>query len=139
MLRTRFGRLAVLVAVLLAKPLAAHHSFPVEFDGDKPIKIEGVITEVRWENPHTWIYIDGKDDKGNIVKWTFESKTPNQLFRDGVTRDILSPGVEVTMKGYRARDLSKNYAALSEFDLKDGRNFCAPPSGSCQSRWPARP
>ena len=48
-------------------PLAAHHSFAAEYDGTKPITINGTVTKIEWTNPHARIYIDAKDDKGTVI------------------------------------------------------------------------
>jgi hypothetical protein len=44
----------------------AHHSLSVEFDTDKTVTLTGSITEMKWSNPHGWLYIDVKDAKGEI-------------------------------------------------------------------------
>ena len=54
-------------------PVAAHHSFAATFDRDKPIVVKAVVAEVHWENPHTLMYVDVKDESGNVEKWTFET------------------------------------------------------------------
>ena len=77
---------------------------------DREITVRGVVTEVKWENPHTWIYVDAKDDSGKVVKWSFEGAVPNQLIRRGVTPSVLKPGVELTIKAHPSRDASRKPA-----------------------------
>lgn len=114
--------------VAAAMPVSAHHSFAAVFDRDKPIVVKAVVTEVRWENPHTLIYVDAKDESGNVVKWTFESFPPNVLYRKGLRPNLLKPGAEVTISGFHSKDDS-NFAEVSIVAFPDGQSFCVPASG----------
>ena len=102
-------------------PAAAHHSAAVAYDINKTISVKGVISEVRWENPHTWIFVEQKDDSGKVVKWGFEGKVPNQLIRLGITPSVLKPGIGVTVTGHPARDASQNFGEVLEVTLPDGK------------------
>src|SRR5260370_29311977 len=52
----------VLALALTSTALLAHHSFASEFDTAKPITVTGVVSKVEWTNPHTWFFVDGKDE-----------------------------------------------------------------------------
>lgn len=106
-----------------AAPARAHHSFAVNFDRDKPVVVTAVVTSVKWENPHTLIYVDVKGKDGKTEKWTFESFPPGVLYRKGLRQDRLKPGGEVTLKGFQARDGS-NFANVSVASFPDGKSFC---------------
>ena len=95
--------LATLV-VLSAANAAAHHSFAAEYDQAKPVSVKGTVHKVAWVNPHAYLYIDVKDDKGKITPWAFELLSPNALARQGWTAKSLLPGQEVTVDGYAAKD-----------------------------------
>jgi len=105
-------RLAVIVAglglLLSAGPALAHHAFAAEYDAKKPIKLTGAVTKLEWLNPHTWFYIDVKDDTGKVTNWGFEMGSPNILLRAGWTRNSMKPGDVVTVEGSRAKDGSNN-------------------------------
>ena len=105
-------RLAVIVAglglLLSAGPALAHHAFAAEYDAKKPIKLTGTVTKLEWLNPHTWFYIDVKDDNGKMTNWGFEMGSPNILLRAGWTRNSMNPGDVVTVEGSRAKDGSNN-------------------------------
>ena len=67
-MRTKLAVLtAVVVLVAAAAPLFAHHSFAAEFDSSKPITLMGTVTKIEWMNPHTYFYIDVKDESGKVV------------------------------------------------------------------------
>ena len=110
-------------------PVSAHHSFAATFDRDKPVTVKAVITEVHWENPHTLMYVDVKDESGNITKWTFESYPPSVLYRKGLRQNRLKPGAEVTLTGFAAKSVA-NWAEVSIVAFPDGESFCVPASGS---------
>jgi Family of unknown function (DUF6152) len=90
--------------VSAALPLLAHHSFNAEYDASKPVTLKGTVVKLDWMNPHIWLYLDAKDEKGTVVRWQCEGGPPNTLTRNGWTRDALKPGDEVTVEGSRAKD-----------------------------------
>ena len=111
-------------------PALAHHSFSSVFDANKPVVVQGVLVEIRLENPHSWFYVDVTDSTGKVVRWAFEGSTPTSLIRSGFKPGSLKIGDEVTVKGSHARDASKNEGAARSFTLKDGRSFIVGPQGN---------
>lgn len=102
----RYGT-SVAIAVLLlfsAVSAVAHHSFAAEYDQNKPISVKGTVNRVAWVNPHAYLYINVKDDKGKLTVWAFELLSPNALARQGWDSKSLVYGDEVTVDGYAARD-----------------------------------
>ena len=119
-----------IISALTALPAWAHHSFAAAFDANALITVQGVITQAKLANPHSWIYLDVKDANGNVVQWGFEAQTPTALIRSGVKPEIFKVGSTVTIRGCHARDMTKNEGAAREIILADGRSFIIGPKGN---------
>ena len=111
-----------LIPVLGATALDAHHSWNTVFSEDKPLVLRGTLTKVELVNPHGWIWIDVKAPDGTIAKWGIEGGPPNNLIRNGITKDTLKLGEELVVRGYGARDGS-NLLAGVKYERVDGKEF----------------
>ena len=132
-MRTKLVVAAAGLGLLLASvPAIAHHSFAAEFDAAKPIKLTGAVTKVEWMNPHTYFYIDVKDDKGATTNWGLEMGSPNGLMRQGWTRNSMKIGDVVTVEGSAAKDGS-NIGNARSVTLQGGQRLFA---GSSQNTTP---
>lgn len=88
--------LLVIVGVLATStPLFAHHG-NASYD-NKEVTIKGTVTAWLWTNPHTFLKVDVKDDKGNIVHWICENQAPSTLVNFGYNAKTFKPGDEVTV------------------------------------------
>jgi Family of unknown function (DUF6152) len=121
----RFSR--YICAVLLsgvagAVSASAHHSFAAEFDGHAVIRLTGTLTKVDWANPHTYFYVDVKDDKGKAITWGCEAGAPGALSRRGLKKIDLKIGDEIVVDGYRAKDGS-HLVDARRLTLADGRTI----------------
>lgn len=118
--------LIVVLGLVLAAAaqLFAHHSFAAEFDANKRVILKGTVTKVDWRNPHIYLYLNVKDERGGVTEWACEGGPPNVLFRQGWTRNSVKEGDQVTIDGAVAKDGSKRCNSRS-VNLADGRKVFA--------------
>jgi hypothetical protein len=116
--------LPVVFAVAFLMPVStdAHHSLAAQFDITATHTVTGAITRMDWRNPHAWLFIDVKDEKGQVTPYEVEFAAANSLYRRGWRQDDLPVGASVTITGYRARDGSRTLTA-NEVKLPDGRTL----------------
>ncbi len=129
----QFTTFTVLVALLAVARFAyAHHAFSAEFDADAPIRVIGKVVKVEWINPHAWIHV-ATEVEGKALVWELEAGTPNTLLRRGLTKKLLIPGTEVTVRGYQSKDqlCDPNCKGSGrDITLPNGRNLFMGSSGT---------
>ncbi len=118
-----------LAVLLAAAGGSAHHSFSAEFDIEKPITLEGTLTELEWVNPHGWLHMDVTGPDGEVVNWAVEMGNPTALLRRGLRRGDFPPGIEFVVEGYEAKDGTRTANGIT-ITFPDGRNFFAGSSGT---------
>jgi hypothetical protein len=117
-MRFRSGLCAALFCAASAVlPVWAHHSHGAYVDTF--MDIQGVVKEVHLIVPHSWVYLEVKDAKGEPQIWALEATGRPGLQRVGVTPDYVKPGDTVKARCHRLRDGS-NGCLLGFLKAKDG-------------------
>jgi hypothetical protein len=102
-MQKRLSLAVAVTAVCLAAPVSAHHSHG-NYDLTKWTTMEGTVKEVHMLVPHSWIYLDVKDGKGQPVTWALEATGPGGLQKVGVKRDDVRPGDTIKVRCHLLRD-----------------------------------
>lgn len=98
-MKTNTSRMLATVALIgmsLSVPTHAHHSVAA-FDRANPATLTGTIKEMKWTNPHTWIYLMVPDGKGGQEQWDLEGGAVNMVVRQGWTKNTIQPGMKVKL------------------------------------------
>ena len=115
--------------LLAVSPVRAHHAFAAEYDAKKQVRLEGVVTQMEWINPHAWIHIDVTGPDGKVTSWMVEGGSPNILLRRGFNKGSLEKGQKITVDGFQAKDGS-NRANGSNITYPDGKKLFLGSSGT---------
>jgi len=109
--------LAAIVAGAFAMSAWGHHSHGNYVDTF--MDIQGVVKEVHLVVPHSWVYLEVKNAKGEAEIWALEATGRTGLERVGVTANTVKAGDAVKARCHRLRDGS-NGCLLGFLKAKDG-------------------
>jgi hypothetical protein len=109
------------IAVCFIGAASAHHS-TAEFDYTKQVTIKGLVKEVQWTNPHSYIQLLVDDASGKQVQWSVEIGSPSLNINMGWRKDSVKVGEVVTMSLSPARN-GKPYGTLRVLTFADGRTL----------------
>ena len=104
----------VVVALAVAAPAYAHHSFAAEYFEDQHITIEGELVQFVLRNPHSFVDVDVTEKDGTKTRYVVEWAAPAQL-AGKVDRDTLKPGDHVIITGSPGRNTEDHRVRLLTF------------------------
>jgi hypothetical protein len=109
-------------ALLVSAPVPAHHG-ETNYDTDKLVTVKATVTNFEFINPHVQIFMDAKNDKGEIEKWTCEARSPAMLVRNGDwDKNTLKAGDTITAIGFQSKNGAK-ILRLKKIVLADGKEL----------------
>ena len=100
---TRLFAVASLSILGLAVPALAHHSH-ANYDITKWVELEGTVKQVVLIAPHSILYLDVKDDRGDTATWALEATAPAGILNNGVKREDVRAGDVVKARCHVLRD-----------------------------------
>ena len=109
--------LAFAGSLLLTVIASAHHSLAATYL-DKEVKLEGKILDLLLRNPHSFLQIEAPDENGVTQRWSLEWRSSGQLGQQGIKRDTLKVGDEVTITMNPSRTAGDHRGALKTLHRK---------------------
>jgi hypothetical protein len=94
---------ALSFAVLVPTIAQSHHSVSAWFERNATQEVEGVVTEVRWQNPHVRWLMKAPMTNGGEAIWEIETLSMSGISRWGITADLLPVGSRVRVSGWPSR------------------------------------
>jgi len=116
-LRPAAGGALIAALVLTATPLVAHHSAAAAYDETKKVEAQGAVTKVLVRNPHSWVFLESTDDKGQKIEWQIEmGGAPSMAW----AKDGLPIGAVVKVAGHPSRAPGTHGITGATFAKADG-------------------
>jgi Family of unknown function (DUF6152) len=94
---------AVVSLVMISDPVMAHHGV-AGYDMTKTITLHGSVSKFDWSNPHVVIYMDAKNDSGEMQHWTIELAAPVLLVRAGWSKNSMKAGDDIVIDTHPSRN-----------------------------------
>jgi hypothetical protein len=107
--------------LLVTPPMSGHHSTAM-YDMANPVTVTGTVTKFDWTNPHAHIYLDVKNEKGEIEHWDVEMMSLNHLKSYGWTHSTVKEGDVISCTGGKAKSGAPAMIS-SVMKLGDGRTI----------------
>jgi Family of unknown function (DUF6152) len=94
---------AVVALLVLSVPAFAHHGV-AGYDMAKTVAVHGTVTKFDWSNPHVVVYVDAKNDSGELQHWTIEFASPVHMVRAGWNKNSMKTGDDIVIDTHPSRN-----------------------------------
>jgi hypothetical protein len=91
------------ILALFSGPAMAHHGV-AGYDMTKTITLHGTVTKFDWSNPHVVVYLDAKNDTGELQHWTIEFASPVHMVRAGWSKSSMKTGDDISIDTHPSRN-----------------------------------
>ncbi len=103
----KIKQLVVLAAVgslaMFAGSVMAHHGV-AGYDMTKTITLHGTVAKFDWSNPHVVVYVDAKNEGGEVQHWTIEFAAPVHMVRTGWSKNSMKAGDDIIIETHPSRN-----------------------------------
>ena len=112
-------------ATVLTAPMLAHHSSAPFYDATKKVEVQGTVTRFLFKNPHSYLFFQAPDEKGQPVEWQIELGGSSSLTRTGWTPQTLTAGTIIKASGQPSRADGSHGMCCARITRADGSPIVA--------------
>jgi hypothetical protein len=94
---------AIAILEMFSGVARAHHGV-AGYDMTKTVTLHGIVSKFDWSNPHVVVYVDAKNDSGDLQHWTIEFAAPIHMVRAGWTKNAMKTGDDITIDTHPSRN-----------------------------------
>jgi hypothetical protein len=98
-----FALAAAALGLALGASVSAHHGQAGAYELDQTTRLQGVVKEVRWGNPHVIVAVDVKGAQG-VEQWAIELSSINTMEEAGAKREAIATGDTIVVTGHRHKN-----------------------------------
>ena len=133
-MRRWFAIALVTVALGWTVEALAHHSTGYYSKEEKDfVKIQGKVAKWDYRSPHSQLYVEATDKDGKLVTWRFETTPAAWLLREGIKKDSINVGDQVTVEGFPIP--GQPFAWLGKVTKADGTRLLPQRSSATPDWW----
>jgi len=116
-LRISMASMLAVGFLLIVTPVVVHHSAAAAYDESKRVEAQGTVTKILVRNPHSWVFLESADDKGQKIEWQIEmGGVPSMAW----AKDGLPIGMVVKVAGHPSRAEGSHGVTGATFTKTDG-------------------
>lgn len=101
-------------------PADAHHSSTPFYDDTKEVEAVGRVARFVFRNPHSFLFIDGENEDGDMVEWEVELGAAVSMRRRGWTPETITAGSQIRAVGQPSRAPGTYGMCCAELTRPDG-------------------
>lgn len=91
------------ISAIFSGTTYAHHGTAGQFDSSKMVELSGVISDIAFVNPHSYVYVDVIDENGAVRTWNCELRASSVMKRSGWKEEMFATGTKVDIVGVASR------------------------------------
>jgi hypothetical protein len=114
------GFMVFVVMLLIFSPAASAHHSRAHY-GDQETTTTGTVVEYKWRNPHVFVVWEVKDQSGKSTQWVGEMASVTSMIADGMTKDSLKPGEQITVVSFPSKNAGSTEALVKKITKADGK------------------